>query len=183
MANLLPPNFTMDPRSSSETDRRYLLADSVAPSESASMIDYSEAEGSHRTPRAHSPVSVIRHPESSRARIPAGAAYERRDTIATPSQTPLQPYKGFPSEAHYLAALHAWAESKKFLEPESHLVGFYGQKTMEEYASAPKIELGIKKKWRARKDARRESKGKIPSATGNGDSEVNAVSQRRNTVT
>nr|POF11553.1 hypothetical protein CFP56_44391 [Quercus suber] len=107
------------PKRSQETDRHHLLADSdsIAPSESASYY----VTDADRTPRATSPaLTEIRH------------GLGRRETIAGP--TP-QPYKGFPSEAHYLAALHAWAENKKFLEPEKTLVGWYGEKTTEEYAN------------------------------------------------
>ncbi|KAK4550864.1 hypothetical protein LTR36_000444, partial [Oleoguttula mirabilis] len=71
------------------------------------------------------------------------------------------PYKGFPSEAHYLAALHEWAESKKYIQTtDTTLYGFYGENTIEDYASRPKIEgLGLRRKWRARKEAKRETKG------------------------
>ncbi|THY22477.1 hypothetical protein D6D01_06293, partial [Aureobasidium pullulans] len=45
-------------------------------------------------------------------------------------------YKGFPSEAAYLAALTKWAETKKYIQPSEEgqtLSGFFGYKTMEEY--------------------------------------------------
>lgn len=156
MATTLAPHFTrQQPRSSAETDRRHLLADSVAPSAATSVIDYAPSElgDGDRTPRAHSP-SPPQAP--STFRIPAG---ERRDTIADPSAAP-RPYKGFPSEAHYLAALHDWAESKKYIQPsDATLYGFFGPISMEEYASRPKIEgLGLKKKWRARKEAKEEAR-------------------------
>nr|POF17524.1 hypothetical protein CFP56_12938 [Quercus suber] len=138
MASLQSPR----PRQSQETDRHHLLADSdsIAPSESASLY----VPDGDRTPRATSPNPTA-----------AQHLLSRRETITDP--TP-QPYKGFPSEAHYLAALHAWAETKKYLEPEKMLVGWYGEKTMEEYASAPKLELGLRKKWKARKEAKQEAK-------------------------
>ena len=206
MAGVLGPDFSLEPRPSTETERRYLLdTDSVAPSESASMISYGGEtdDDGDRTPRAHSPSSDStqqqQHPAPARRdddafRIPAagaaGATEHRRGTIATPSPRP-QPYKGFPSEAHYLAALEAWADSKKFLEPEKTLKGFYGEKTMEEYARAPRMELGLRRKWRARKEARRESKGKIPAAGAEvtagagvaGEQSAGTREGRRNTVT
>lgn len=57
------------------------------------MIDVETIDG-ERTPRARSPVSASK--------------------VSDPST---QAYKGFPSKAHYLAALNAWADSKRYLEP------------------------------------------------------------------
>lgn len=73
------------------------------------------------------------------------------------TQTP-QPYRGFPSEAHYLQALQTWADSQKYAQPDKALVGWYGEKTMEEYASAPRLEFGFSKKWKARKEAKAEAR-------------------------
>jgi len=149
-ATALAPNFTLQPRSSTETDRRHLLSDSIAPSAATSVIDLSDGE---QTPRAHSPAN------SSRTAHGANVGQDsRRGTIADPS-TQQRPYRGFPSEAAYLAALHDWAESKKYIQTgEGALYGFYGDTTMEEYAARPKIELGLKKKWKARKEAKQEAR-------------------------
>ena len=146
MANLAP-NYTLQPRSSAETDRRHLLSESnsIAPSSSASQI--TDFEDGDRTPRAGSPVREA-GPSST---------YERRDTIAAPSQSP-QPYRGFPSEAAYLAALSEWAEHKKYIYYDTALSGFYGKKTMQEYASQPGVELGLRKKWKARKQKKEDQK-------------------------
>ena len=96
-----------------------------------------------RTPRAHSPA------------LSTSTAHERRATIAAPTT-----YKGFPSEAHYLAALNEWAESKKYVQStDTTLLGFFGETTLEEYAKRPGVEgLGLRKKWKARKEARQEAK-------------------------
>jgi hypothetical protein len=136
------PNYTIKPRSSTETDRRHLLAESTAPSETSSMIDFADGD---RTPRAQSP--------SRQSQI---NGYDRRDTIAesTPAR---RPYKGFPSEEEYLAALKAWAEEKKYIQHDTMLTGFFGNTTMQELASRPGVEIGLKKKWRERK-ARKEEK-------------------------
>jgi hypothetical protein len=69
----------------------------------------------------------------------------------------VQPYKGFASEAEYLAALHAWAETKKYVQPDSGLVGFYGRTTVEELANRPRTEFGLRKLLKERK-ARKELK-------------------------
>lgn len=131
-------NLHIQPRRSTETDRRPLLSDSLAASETASLISQPYArhndDDGEATPRAQSPAPTA-----------------RRETLAT--ATP-QPYRGFPSEAHYLAALRAWAEEKKYIRYDTGLKGFYGERTVEEYASQPPVSLGIREKWRARKEKR-----------------------------
>eukprot|EP00918_Siedleckia_nematoides_P005419 GHVU01011948.1.p1 GENE.GHVU01011948.1~~GHVU01011948.1.p1 ORF type:complete len:169 (-),score=22.48 GHVU01011948.1:323-829(-) len=141
-----------EPRASAETDRRHLLSDSSAPSPSTSratsIIDY--AGDGDRTPRASSPAFSTSTTTTQRARIPAG--HTRHASLADPA--PPQPYRGFPSEEHYMAALREWAESKKYLQQDqTQLIGFYGDKTLQEYADKPKMEgLGLRRKWKARKE-------------------------------
>ncbi|KAK5108828.1 hypothetical protein LTR62_007802 [Meristemomyces frigidus] len=185
MATTLSSTYDLNPRNSAETERRYLLADSVAPSESASIITDLGDDGGDRTPRAHSPAPpTAQQAINQRFRIPATTTastnpLERRETISAPSQ---QPYRGFPSEAHYLAALHQWAEGQKYVQvADSPLVGFYGHTSLGEYAARPGLELGIKRKWRARREARlaKKEEGKMSvGASGDGD----AGRGRRNTV-
>lgn len=56
-----------------------------------------------------------------------------------------------------MAALREWAESKKYLQQDqTQLVGYYGERTLQEYADQPKMEgLGLRKKWKARKEEKR----------------------------
>jgi len=125
---------TMPARASTETDRRHLLAESVSHSEASSVIDVESVDG-ERTPRARSPVSASK---------------------ATDTST--QGYRGFPSKAHYLAALNAWADSKRYLEPsDSTLPGYYGQTTMEEYASRPRVHIGLSS-WKQQRKEKRDAK-------------------------
>ncbi|KAI9663829.1 MAG: hypothetical protein M1821_007319 [Bathelium mastoideum] len=65
-------------------------------------------------------------------------------TSTLPAYTPGPRYGRFKSERAYLAALHEFAEEKKYMEPskdlkgrEVGLVGFYGEKPMSEYAPLP----------------------------------------------
>lgn len=143
--NNLKANYTMQRRSSTETDRRHLLSESVAPSETTSIIDFD----GNMTPRAQSPVRASQLTTQLRE-------HERRDTIAetTPAQ---RPYRGFDSEEEYLEALREWAEEKKYISHSMTLTGFYGGTTMQEFASRPGVEIGLKKKWKERK-ARKEEK-------------------------
>ena len=135
----LAPNYTIKPRSSAETDRRHLLAESVAPSETSSVIDFADGD---RTPRAQSP---------------SRAGLQRRETIA--EATPVRrPYRGFASEEEYLAALKEWAEEKKYVQHPTMLTGFFGPTTLQELASRPGVEIGLKKKWKERKARKEERK-------------------------
>lgn len=142
------------PRSSSETDQRYLLADSVAPSESASMITDTVDGDGDRTPRARSPLGHCDPTEP----------VTRHQSIAAPEGAASQgSYRGFKSEQAYLDALRAWAEGRKYAEPtNTTLVGFYGTTTMAEYADRPPAfqPLGLKRKWKAMKANRQEEKAK-----------------------
>lgn len=139
----LAPNYSIKPRSSAETDRRHLLAESVAPSETSSIIDFGDGD---RTPRAQSPAQASQ-----------SYSLERRETIA--EATPVRrPYRGFPSEEEYLAALRAWAEEKKYIQHDTMLTGFFGNTTMQELASRPGVEIGLKKKWKERKAKKEEKK-------------------------
>ncbi|QIX01800.1 hypothetical protein AMS68_007317 [Peltaster fructicola] len=143
------PNFDQS-RASSETEQRYLLADSVSPSESASAIADIDGDGD-RTPRARSPHRASATLET--ARHQSIAEPERAHTQAT--------YRGFASEQAYMDALRAWADSKRFAAPtETTLLGFYGETTMEEYASRPPAlqPLELRKKWKAMRASRQEQK-------------------------
>lgn len=71
-----------------------------------------------------------------------------------PSYAQSGAYKGFPSEAAYLAALSEWAEEKKYIQPSEEaqtLWGFYGGKSMADYTEGA---------GRARKGETRQSQTK-----------------------
>lgn len=133
-------------RQSTETDRRHLLTGSTCPSETSSFVEVEAGDG-ERTPRAQSPASAATRFNSQQQETTVDLAH--------------QGYRGFPSRAHYLAALNAWAESKRYLEPgDSGISGYYGQTTMEEYAQRPRVELGFsswKRHRKEKKDAKRRS--------------------------
>ena len=125
---------------------RKLIEDncSIAPSDSISCAD-GDTEAGSITPRATSPARST-------------TTTTTRRSSSTVQTSDVQSYRGFASEAEYLAALRAWADSKKFAEPDDALVGFYGQTTMEEYCSRPKLDLGIKKRLRERKERRQAAR-------------------------
>lgn len=130
-------------RSSQETERRHLLSPSNAttptPSAATSVVDFSTAEG-QTTPRAASPAPI--------------------------QQLKTHSYRGFPSEAAYLEVLQQWAESKRYLEPDTGLQGFYGQVTMEEYARRPGLKLeglGLRRRvsgWRESRKREGKTEGR-----------------------
>ena len=105
---------TTVPRTSQETERRHLLSPSQTTTPVASILDFdhqSTPNSGQTTPRARSLAPT--------------------ETTQTQQQQG-QTYRGFPSEAAYLEALRQWAESKKYVQPELGLRGFYGEVTMEE---------------------------------------------------
>ncbi|KAK4504926.1 hypothetical protein PRZ48_002889 [Zasmidium cellare] len=131
MTSLQPTTTTnqQTPRPSTETDRQHLLKPTSFYSPS-----------SETTPRASTDT-----------------LQPRRGTLADPTTITQHPYRGFPSEAAYLAAFNEWAESKRYVQPDTNLVGFYGETTMQEYAARPRQEFGLSKRWRERK-AKREAR-------------------------
>jgi hypothetical protein len=83
-------------------------------------------------------------------------------SIVVPTQTP---YRGFPSEAAYLAALRAWAAEKEYVQMDTALIGWYGRKTKEDYLNQPG--LGLRTKYKARKEEKRRAT--ISGESGSGD--------------
>ncbi|MCJ1392066.1 hypothetical protein MMC18_004933 [Xylographa bjoerkii] len=64
-----------------------------------------------------------------------------------PAYTPSR-WGNYSTEAEYLTALRAWVEDKQCAAPgdKSLLAGFYGTKTMSDYASAPGLRSGKKER-------------------------------------
>ncbi|KAI4839899.1 hypothetical protein E4T44_07989 [Aureobasidium sp. EXF-8845] len=90
-------------------------------------------------------------PSYARPPSPTPSTQTTTSTIL-PTYTETGSYKGFPSEAAYIAALTEWAEHKKYVQPSEEaqtLSGFFGYKTIEEYTE------GVEQKDRMR--ARRKS--------------------------
>ncbi|KAF2207787.1 hypothetical protein CERZMDRAFT_118955 [Cercospora zeae-maydis SCOH1-5] len=125
------------PRSSTETDRTLIATDA------------DEEQGQQQQQRHPTPSSRSR----SRAASPARTLVENSSSTTITVTTTPTPYRGFPSRAEYLAALHEWAEEKRFLQPSTTtLTGYYGKETLESYANRPKHEFGISRRLRERKE-------------------------------
>jgi hypothetical protein len=115
------------------------------------------AESGVRAP--HSPnaslisVATATNPDGDQI-SPSQSGADLSDTASTivPTETT---YRGFPSEADYLAALRAWAEEKEYVQFDTALVGFYGTKTKADYLSKPG--LGLRKKSKAQKEEKRRA--------------------------
>lgn len=158
-----PHQQTAQPRRSTDTEHRHLLSDdrSIAPSESASAY-LSPTPGDEtpgeRTPRARSPAPGYQQQLPGPRRMTIGNPETSSIMTATTTDTTTasRPYRGFPSEEAYLDALRAWAEERMFLQSGDHsLIGYYGNKTMEEYAKdrPPELQgLGLRRKWKARRE-------------------------------
>ncbi len=101
------------------------------------------------------------------------------DSETTPQLKAPTPYKGFPSEEAYLAALRSWAMEKEFIKFDTALVGWQGKKTMDDYANQPGIEFA----WRTRmKERKAEKQRRATIAAGaniNGDAPPTPSSGRR----
>ena len=123
-----------------ESDRRHLLAETIlSPPQSSAASFVSVATITDRKDRDVSP-------SQSTVTIPDTAS------IVVPIQTP---YRGFPSEAAYLAALRSWAADKEYVQMDTALVGWYGKKTREDYLNQPGLGLRDKMKVRKEEKARR----------------------------
>ncbi|CAK4031137.1 Hypothetical predicted protein [Lecanosticta acicola] len=134
---------------------------SIAPSETSTQYlqeqqqEQDDDNNNNRTPRATSLAST-RAP-SLTSTLVADDSHRQRQ----------QRYKGFPSEEAYLAALREWVESKKYIQTDATMVGYYGTTTMDEYASRPKVELGWSRRWKerkVRKDAARRNSAATATA-------------------
>jgi hypothetical protein len=101
-----------------ESDRRHLLAPSIAPSVATS--------------RAPSIKSVKFAGESSNENGKViNISDESEGSSSSDSNVP-RPYRGFPSQEAYLAALLEFGREKQYFETEQRLIGFYGTKTVED---------------------------------------------------
>jgi hypothetical protein len=116
-----------------ESDRQHLLADTILPPPHSSAASFVS-------------VATITDHKERNASL-SSSTTEVPDTASIAVQTP---YRGFPSEADYLAALRAWAKEKEYVQFDTALIGFYGRKTQEDYLSQPG--LGLRKKAKARKE-------------------------------
>jgi hypothetical protein len=80
-------------------------------------------------------TSTTETPSYARPPSPTPSTQTTTSTIL-PTYAETGSYKGFPSEAAYIAALTEWAEHKKYVQPSEEaqtLSGFFGYKTIEEY--------------------------------------------------
>lgn len=121
-----------------ESDRQHLLADTILPPPHSSAASFVSV------------ATITDHKERDVPLSPSTTEIPDTASIVVPTQTP---YRGFPSEADYLAALRAWAKDKEYVQFDTALIGFYGRKTQEDYLSQPG--LGLRKKAKARKEEKR----------------------------
>jgi hypothetical protein len=134
-----------------ESDRQHLLADTSLPPPHSSAASFVSVE------------TIIDHQERDVPLSPSTTEISDTASTIAPTQTP---YRGFPSEADYLAALRAWAQEKEYVQFDTALIGWYGQKTKEHYLSQPG--LGLRKKAKARKEEKRRAT--ISGESESGDS-------------
>jgi len=143
-----------------DSDRQHLLAELVLPPPHSSAASFVSVA----TITDHKTCILSPSPPPSTVTIPDTATA----SVVVPSTQTQTPYRGFPSEAAYLAALHAWATEKQYVQLDTALVGWYGQKTTEYYVNKPGLSL------RAEAKARKEEKKRRATMAGDGG-EVAAV--------
>ena len=144
-----PPEYTR--RDPAPLTPSTLLGASRTPSQSnpPRIQPQAQTQTQPRTPSTQQPSSQETHtstpPEStttttSYARPPSPTPSTQTTTSTIlPSYAETGSYKGFPSEAAYIAALTEWAEHKKYIQPSEEaqsLSGFFGYKTMEQYTGS-----------------------------------------------
>ncbi|KAI6871658.1 hypothetical protein KC338_g2520 [Hortaea werneckii] len=136
------------------------MADSETLSESASTMTIIRDNNQNNAPPRPESLSIatLQAPRIS-TEDPPPAYTEQPTHISDNESKPhdhRKSYKGFPSQEAYLAALNEWAETQKYLPVgDNGVTGFYGEKTLEEYArKEPKGEMGVgevlrrKMRWR-----------------------------------
>lgn len=111
-------------------------------------------------PRSSSPTSSRHHlltssRPSSILTTSTHTTLRNRASQDTIRASPAVPYRGFPSKQAYLKALSQFADSKKYYEMDSQLVGFYGTKTTEDIL---REEGGWRSKTKAQRQAEKDKK-------------------------
>ncbi|KAI7312961.1 hypothetical protein KC326_g5705, partial [Hortaea werneckii] len=124
------------------------MPESVTPAETASTTTVVRKTNDNASPQTQHPSSLanLQAPRISTEDPPP--AYSEQpahipDDQSKPHDEGEKSYKGFPTQEAYLAALHEWAETQKYLPVgDNGVTGFYGDMTLEEYARRePKVEV------------------------------------------
>jgi len=148
-----------------DSDREHLLANTK------SLLPpslYSPSTANSTTTLTTADPSIA--PEDSITPRPSTETPRVDSTPAPESGTP-KPYKGFPSEQAYLAALREWAEERQYIRFDTELVGWQGRKTMEDYANQPGVEFS----WRTRMKARKAEKQRRATITAGANVNAEAL--------
>jgi hypothetical protein len=145
----------MDPRSQAidhhtppgDSDRRHLLAPSVAPSVASSR-----------------PASVV----SFHTDVKDTSSQSSRHSVhSKPANRANKSHRGYPSEEAYLQALMEFGKEQEFFESDNRLIGFYGTKTVEDYLGKQAEERAIRDAEKAKRRAEKEEKKRRKSTTQN----------------
>lgn len=136
-----PPEYTRkDPApltpstllGSSQTPSQIIPSNAQSQAQTQTQSQTPSTQESHAST---SSTSTTTTPSYARPPSPTPSTQTTASTIL-PTYAETGSYKGFPSEAAYIAALTEWAEHKKYVQPSEEaqtLSGFFGYKTIEEY--------------------------------------------------
>ena len=150
-----PPFIIMSPRR--EIDRVPLLP---RPAQSSTHTDEPppsfESHVEFGQPKPQSPPQTQNHFSELSPRPQPVAAFPDFDAQSLlPPYSEANKYGCYKSEAEYLSALRAWAESKQYIDTNptvgGGLIGFYGHRTMEEERARIREEKRVKKEEREKR--------------------------------
>ncbi|RMY84573.1 hypothetical protein D0862_11377 [Hortaea werneckii] len=161
-------NFSFRDEALQDTKPKVKMTESVTPAESApttTAVRKNNNNNSSAPPQTQHPaLATLQTPRISTEDPPP--AYSERpahipDIQSKPHHHGKKPYKGFPTQEAYLAALHEWAQTQKYLPVgENGVAGFYGTTTLEEYArKEPKVTMGVGSAFKRTMRRRKEEGG------------------------
>ncbi|KAI7522521.1 hypothetical protein KC331_g19191 [Hortaea werneckii] len=158
-------NSSFRDEASQDTYLKGIMTESVTTPESASTTTVMRNKNNNDSPQTQRPsLATLQEPRTSTEDPPpaysAQPDHKLNGHIKPHHNHGNKSYKGFPTQEAYLAALHEWAETQKYLPVgDNGVEGFYGTTTLEEYArKEPKVEVGFgsalrrKMGWRRRKE-------------------------------
>ncbi|KAI5241306.1 hypothetical protein E4T43_05564 [Aureobasidium subglaciale] len=158
-----PPEYTrQDPTPLTPSMLLGTPADSAIQNHQSNAQSQAQAGTSEREYYSKSSTSTTTAiPDYARPPSPTPSTQTTASTIL-PTYAQTGSYKGFPSEAAYMAALTEWAETKKYIQPSEEgqtLTGFFGCKTMNEYHDGVKTQKGEGQTARKQSQGQAERQG------------------------
>jgi len=151
-----------------ESDREHLLSNKslLPPSLYSASVNISNTTITTTAPSVAPDDSIT--PTQSTTQLNTEAP--NADSEPAPESKTPTPYRGFPSEEAYLAALRNWAMEKEgYIKFDTALVGWQGRKTMDDYVNQPGMEFAWRTRMKERKAEKQRRATVAAGATRDGD--------------